>query len=176
MRTHSIFKKTVVPGKHIVYEKRLPNTVEGEWALGDMRGCCGCRLQTVGRTLDFQRRGSQPHPDVVQWEEAGGKSLSGSVWTYRGTRQEAQQGTVRTHHVSRKLCVAEASGGQESSALQTAFQLLPLKTKVPRAHIHSSFTGRTPAVLQLTLSKDEKEDEERGDGIELHRATCQLGW
>ena len=136
-------------------------------------------LQTsdsVGRTLDFQRRGSQPHPDVVQWEEAGGKSLSGSVGTYRGTRQEAQQGTVRTHHVSRKLCVAEASGGQESSALRTAFQLLPLKAKVPSAHIHSSFTGRTPAVLQLTLSKDEKEDEERGDGIELHRATCQIGW
>ena len=95
---------------------------------------------SVRRTLDFQRRGSQPHPDVEQWEEAGGVYLALFGRTEEPGRKPGRE--RHTRHVSRKLRVAEASGGQESCALQTAFQLLPLKAETTRAHGQSSFTGR----------------------------------
>ena len=130
---------------------------------------------SVRRTLDFQRRGSQPHPDVEQWEEAGGVYLA----LFGRTEEPGMKPGRERHtgHVSRKLRVAEASGGQESSALQTAFQLLPLKAETTRAHGQSSFTGRTLPSCNSPCPKNEKEEKERGgDSIELHRAAWQLGW
>ena len=130
-------KKTVIPGKRIVYEKRQPNTVKWEWALGRMRGCCGCTLQTQsGEHWSFKGGG---HSHTLMW--SNGKRLEEFIWLCLDVQrnQAGSRAGNGTHPPClQETSVAEASGGQEPSAPQTAFQLLPLKAKTARAHGHLS--------------------------------------
>ena len=91
-----------MPGKHIVYEKRLPNTVEGEWALDDMRGFCGCRLQTLSGEHWIFKGGDHSH--TLMW--CKGKRLEARVCLALFGRAEEQG-----RKPSRERCAPTMSPG-----------------------------------------------------------------
>ena len=94
------------------------------------------RLQTansIRRTLEFQRRGSQPHPDVEQWEEAAGVYLALFGPTEEPGRKPGRERYTPAMSPGNYVLLRQV-GRQEPSAPQTAFQLLPLKAKTARAH------------------------------------------
>ena len=168
-------KKTVIPGKCIVYEKRQPNTVKCEWALGHMRGCCGCRLQTPsGEHWSF--KGGE-HSHTLMW--SNGKRLQEFIWLCLDLHrnQAGSWAGSGTHPpcLQETTCCWGKWGDRNPLPCRQPFSSCLWRLK--QLEHMGIFHRENPAILQFTLSKNEKEEEERGgDSIELHRATWQLGW